>query len=445
MWDNTDIFGAVLLFFSAVAFLALHAAEAALPLLRRGIVRESLPEKGVRAAAVRLLRQKRGAYEDVIWLLVLISVATTTGLTIGLTLGSLTSSWIGAVLALFFVWLVLLLAVPVVERLVRVMGIRALVTFGVIVQIGLWPLLPLRYLSQSGLRLAGRSAEALPPAPQAPAGQAESHQQDEEVPIEQEIAENPLGEREQEMVRGILDLEETTVREVMVPRVDVAALDVNTPLRDAVRRVTEAKHSRLPVYQDSADNIVGVLYTRDLLDALAKNGNQPATIREVMRPAFFVPESKRLDAMLDEFQEKRYTIAIVVDEYGGVAGIVSMEDVLEEIVGDIEDEFDVREVDIERNADGSALVDARIPIEDFNEEFGANINAEGFDTLGGYLNRQLGRIPITGDAVVSDNLRLQVESTVGRRVKTVRVARVASPDVAQQPLDVPIEKSQTAS
>jgi CBS domain containing-hemolysin-like protein len=234
------------------------------------------------------------------------------------------------------------------------------------------------------------------------------------------------------MIRAILQLDETPVREIMVPRVDVISIDVSTTLDEAVPRMLESGHSRLPVYEQGADNIIGILYSRDLLAATVRGrGAAPPTLRDLLRPCFFVPESKRVDEMLTEFQERRVHLAVVVDEYGGVAGIVTIEDLLEEIVGEIEDEFDVDEPNVDRRASGYAVVDARMPVDKFNEEFNVGINAEGFDTLGGFLFSRLGRIPVAGDLVVEKGLRMQVATTAGRRIKKVNV--MPQPAQAEEP------------
>ncbi len=227
------------------------------------------------------------------------------------------------------------------------------------------------------------------------------------------------------MIGAILQLEETPVREIMVPRVDVYAIEVTASLEEAGARMLEGGHSRLPVYKETLDNVIGVLYSLDLLAAAASaSGSAMPTLRTLARPPFFVPESKRVDEMLAEFQERRVQIAIVVDEYGGVAGILTLEDLLEEIVGEIEDEFDVQEPVMEHRPNGEVVVDARMPVDEFNEAFNADIGGGGFDTLGGFISSRLGRLPTVGDTVESSGLRIEVQSMIGRRLKRVLVRQV---------------------
>ena len=417
--DSGSTIMAVLLGGTMLVFLALQMADAALPLLRQSQVRESLGERGIREAALRRLRASREQYDDLVWLLTLVSVAAASALTVGLLLRATELRWPLIALGVAGLWLAALLLVPAVRYVVRTLPVRRLVVGGVMVQFALWPLLPLRRLSRSGLQLgAGRDATT----GHASDANGGTEGGEPRMPVEDEIADEPLEQHERVMIHAILHLDETPVRELMVPRVDVISVDVTTPLDDAVQLILNSGHSRLPVYEDGKDNIVGILYSRDLLAAGAR-GNRAASsaLRDLMRPAFFVPESKRVDEMLTEFQERRVHIAIIVDEYGGVAGIVTIEDLLEEIVGEIQDEFDADEPVIERGPSGEAVVDARMPVDEFNAEFNTDISPEGFDTLGGLLYARLGKIPEPGDVVNENGLRLQVITTTGRRIKRVRV------------------------
>lgn len=167
---------------------------------------------------------------------------------------------------------------------------------------------------------------------------------------------------------------------------------------------------------------MGIVYARDLL-RLA-NGQGSASVRDVLRPAIFVPESQRLEQLLREFQRHRTQIAIVVDEYGGVSGLVTVQDLIEEIVGEIVDEFDANEPDFERVSESEAVMDARMPIDSFNEMFGVSVASDGFDTVGGLVYRELGKMPVVGDTVNVQSIRIAVESTMGRRIRRLRVKRV---------------------
>lgn len=412
----------VLLVGSAAAFLGLYAAEAALPRIRRSQVRDALPERGVREAAVRKLRSDRSAYQEVARLLSLFFVVAATALALGLMVRAFDWPWPAMGAGLVALCAAVFLPMIVIRALVARASTVMLMYMAVAILLTLWPLLPLR-------QLAGAVRTSLPqeqpPAPTLPTGAAERQ---EEEPVEEQIAEEQLDPRERSMISAILRLEETTVREIMVPRVDVYALEVSAPLEEASRKLLDSGHSRLPVFEETLDNVVGVLYIRDLLAAFRENGETPPILRDLVRPAFFVPESKRADEMLTEFQERRVQTAVVVDEYGGVAGLVTTEDLLEEIVGEIEDEFDVTEPNIEQGEDGlSAVVDARMPIDVFNDAFQADLNAEGFDTLGGFLYSRLGKIPTAGDTVEASGLEIGVVTTLGRRIKKVRVHRASQP------------------
>jgi putative hemolysin len=228
---------------------------------------------------------------------------------------------------------------------------------------------------------------------------------------------------ERTMIDNVLELEEKTVREVMVPRPDIVALPAATTVRGAVDTFVKEGYSRLPVYQGTIDDIVGILYGKDLLP-LSVSGRLDDQIGDFVRPAYFVPESKRADDLLRELQQKRVHIAIVVDEYGGTAGMVTIEDLLEEIVGEIQDEFDVEEQKIVKVSEGEALVDGGVSIDDANQELDLDLAGEEVDTVGGLVHEKLGRIPVVGDKVQLDHALLTVVSARGRRVTRVRIKRL---------------------
>ena len=230
-----------------------------------------------------------------------------------------------------------------------------------------------------------------------------------------------LDQRDREMLRSIIDLDYTTVREVMVPRLDMVAIEAGASLHEAAAVIVEHGHSRLPVYVETIDDMLGILYVRDLLAAIA-NIQPETSVRMLTRPAFIVPESKRVDELLEEFRQRRTQIAIVVDEYGGTEGLVTMEDVLEEIVGEIEDEFSRSlEAEVIRHEDGSVIVSAGLDAEEVYELFGVDIESDDFDTVGGFVYRHLGRIPHEGDFVEKEGLRVEVVSVAGRRLRTLRI------------------------
>jgi putative hemolysin len=235
------------------------------------------------------------------------------------------------------------------------------------------------------------------------------------------------------MIRRVAQLEETAAREIMVPRIDMVAIEASEPVDAALRAVVERGFSRIPVYDESVDNVVGVVHAKDILRDMAA-GRLPATLREIARPPYFVPEGKRIDELLTELREHKVHLAIVVDEYGGTAGLVTIEDVLEEIVGEIQDEYDREETTMQRLSDQEAIVDARISLDDLNELLDLKIESEDVDTVGGFVYHQLGRMPAPGDEIRTDGLTMRVLSVLGRRIKKVRVAKVAdapTPDVAE--------------
>ena len=236
-------------------------------------------------------------------------------------------------------------------------------------------------------------------------------------------SDDPLDEREARMIRGVVGLDHTTAREIMVPRGDMVAVDAGTSLGDLVHRMLESGHSRIPVYGEDLDHIEGIAYSRDFLGLLSTDPTSEALAGDHMRPALFIPEAKNLEELLSEFQARQVHLAIVIDEYGGVSGLVTIEDLLEEIVGEIQDEFDVDELEIQAVGRDEYLMDARVSIDQLDELLGIVVEADGFDTVGGFVYDRLGRIPSLGDLVVNDGLRIEVISTVGRRLKKLRVSK----------------------
>ncbi len=233
-----------------------------------------------------------------------------------------------------------------------------------------------------------------------------------------------LDDRDREMLRSIIRLDATTVREVMVPRLDMAAVEADSSLKVVAETMVSRGHSRLPVYEETMDRILGIIHARDVIASLA--GSRPNDLlRDLVRPAFIIPETKRVDDLLEELQERRTQIAIVVDEYGGTEGLVTMEDLLEEIVGEIEDEFSrSRDAQVVHQPDGTVLVDAGVTTEHVEEIFGTSIDSTEVDTVGGYVYHSLGRIPQAGDIVETDHLHIEVVSMLGRRLRKLRIHRI---------------------
>jgi putative hemolysin len=241
--------------------------------------------------------------------------------------------------------------------------------------------------------------------------------------VQTEEAEGGIDEAERQMIRGIVEMEQTVVREVMVPRIDIIAADVEDGFAEVARLMVEKGYSRLPVYEDTIDNVIGVMHAKEVLKHLAR-GTCPTSIRELARPGYFVPESKKVDELLTEMRQRRVSVAIVVDEYGGTAGLVTVEDLVEEIVGEIEDEFDTQEQEVQLVTSTEAIVDARVGIDELNEMFDLGIEKEDFDSVGGFIVTSLGRMPSVGDEVQVDGLVMRVLTVMGRRIKKVRVTNV---------------------
>lgn len=232
-----------------------------------------------------------------------------------------------------------------------------------------------------------------------------------------------INEEENAMIRSIFALGDTVVREIMVPRNDMASISVDAPVREALDTIIACGHSRIPVYGGTMDNIVGLLYAKDLLRFWGKD-EEPIELKGVMRPPFFIPETKNLEELLQEFRKKRVHIAIVIDEYGGTSGLVTIEDLLEQIVGDIQDEYDIEEEWIIEETDGTVVVDGRLSIEELEEHLGIQVEREKFDTVGGLVFHLTGRIPVSGEVVTAQDIRITVLAADERRVTRLRVERL---------------------
>jgi putative hemolysin len=234
-----------------------------------------------------------------------------------------------------------------------------------------------------------------------------------------------IEEEEKEMIYSIFEYGDTVAREVMVPRMDVLAIDVETPLLEAMDAVIHHNHSRVPVYQESIDNIVGILYAKDLLKVLHEKGRVGANevrVADILRPAAFAPESKRVSELFEEMQKRRIHMAVVIDEYGGTAGIMTIEDILEEIVGEIQDEYDqAEELEIQPAGENEWLINARANLGNINDALHVHFPVDEADTLGGYIYAQLGKVPLPGDEVRHEDVLLKVVNVAGRRIGKVRV------------------------
>ncbi len=242
-------------------------------------------------------------------------------------------------------------------------------------------------------------------------------------PAAPEAAEDrqPIEGEERRLLRSVVEFGGTLVREVMTPRPDIVAIEESSTLDDLRALFTEQEYSRFPVYRENLDNIVGIIFVKDLVQVEA--AATPRAIAGFVRPAYFVPETKRLADLLKEFQKEQVQLAIVVDEYGGTAGLATMEDLLEEIVGEIRDEYDVEAEPIVDEGDGAYVFSAKVNIDRVSERLGVNIEPEGFETVGGFLMTHLGRVPAVGEVFDIDDLSVEVLEAERRRIHKVRFRR----------------------
>jgi len=236
----------------------------------------------------------------------------------------------------------------------------------------------------------------------------------------------------QGMIEGVLQVAEMQARDIMIPRSQMVVVSRDDSPEQIIPVAIESGHSRFPVVGESRDEVVGVLLAKDLLRYSSKKDAQQFSIREILRPPVFVPESKRLNVLLKEFRASRNHLAIVVDEYGGVAGMVTIEDVLEQIVGEIEDEHDIDEdTFIRKYSDVNYTVKALTPIEDFNEYFSTDFSDDEFDTIGGLVTHKLGRLPKRGETIILDSMSFQVINADNRRIHLMKVTLLLNPDATR--------------
>jgi magnesium and cobalt transporter len=236
--------------------------------------------------------------------------------------------------------------------------------------------------------------------------------------------------QEGEMIESIFEFKDTLVREIMVPRVDIAGVEQHTPIRDIIALILERGHSRVPVFEKNIDHITGILLAKDLL-VFWETPEAERDLSRVLRPPFFIPEGKKISDLLRDFVEKKIQTAIVIDEYGGTAGLITIEDILEEIVGEIYDEYDIQEPRLVTQEDQSVIVDARLDIEHLAEHFGVPRPEGEFESVGGLLIHQLGRVPQVTDCIIFNNLEFKVIAADERRVKKIQVQQLAPTPAGQ--------------
>jgi putative hemolysin len=275
------------------------------------------------------------------------------------------------------------------------------------------------------------------------------------IMVEQSEEHGVIETEEKEMIHKVFEFGDTLARQVMTPRGDITAEEADASVDHLIRTVTESGHSRLPIYDDDLDNIVGIVHVKDVLRAITED-EPGVSIRSLLRPPYYIPENKRVDDLLTDFKRNKTQLAIVRDEYGTVVGLVTIEDLLEEIVGEIQDEYDAEEEPLIRNLDEhTSIVDGRMPIDDFNDRMGVELPTEESDTLGGFVFGLLGHQPGQGERAVWDGVEFQVEETDGRRIQKVRVIRTQTPEAsggddqsspsgngyaAQPDTDIPIDR-----
>lgn len=275
-----------------------------------------------------------------------------------------------------------------------------------------------RLVTQLSWRLAGHTGEA------DIAGLGVITEEDLRTYVDASEEGGELKEDEKAMIYSIFNLDDTLAREIMVPRIDVVAIEAQTRVRDALNVIVEAGHSRVPVYADNIDNVVGLLYAKDLLTYWRDSG-EPGSVQNLVREVYYVPETKPASELLRELQQRKIHIAIVVDEYGGMAGLVTIEDILEEIVGEIQDEYDSDEFLMERITDHEYIFNARADLDDINHIMSINLPTDESDTLGGLVYAMVGRVPEVGDSVVVADTRLTVLTVDGRRIGRVKIQCVS--------------------
>ncbi|OBX01116.1 magnesium transporter [Gallibacterium genomosp. 1] len=230
-----------------------------------------------------------------------------------------------------------------------------------------------------------------------------------------------INQETRQMIEGVIEISELRVRDIMIPRSQIVFINAQQSLSECLDVIIESAHSRFPVIADERDNVIGLLLAKDLLKYLRPDA-QPFSVHEVLRPAVIIPESKRVDRMLKEFRSERFHMAVVVDEFGSISGLVTIEDILEQIVGDIEDEFDEEDIeDIRQLSKHIYVVQALTDIEDFNQYFGTDFTGEEVDTIGGVIMQAFGYLPTRGESITLDNIEFKVTSADSRRIIQLRV------------------------
>jgi len=390
------------------------AVDAALSAISRHRLNLLQEEAAPRARVVARLLSDPYRFKAAILLVNAAAIITATALTLRLT-QSLANGWRAGALALL-----LLLILTLSEALPKALAIRnptraAQLLAGPMSLITrlIWPLITLISLV-TGPFVHLVTGQSTPPLPLVT---------EEELRLLVNVGEEEglIEPDEREMIEGIFSFGDTVVREVMIPRVDIVALDETATLDEAIEVVIAHGHSRIPVYAETIDQIVGILYAKDLLPAL-RAGDLGLSLAALVRAPYFVPETMKVDALLKDLQTRKVHLAIVVDEYGGTAGLVTIEDLLEEIVGEIQDEYDVEEPTVRFVGEGELIADARVLLDDLNDLTGLHLESDESDRLGGLVYERLGRVPQVGDEVqIADGVTIRVLSVEGLRPRQIRL------------------------
>jgi putative hemolysin len=410
---NWILAGALLFGVLIAAFAA--AAEMALASVSRLQLRQTLANQKARAQAMEELLGEPARFLSALLVVKLSGFVLATGSATLLVLRLNSGRWLAWWLLLLIVALILSQLLPRAWVVGRQEGTA--LRLAPVVQAVAWVLTPVTAL----MRRIGRSAVPNGAVPESIFLSEDGLRFLLNVTEEETVIED----KEKEMIASVFQLGETLVREVMIPRIDVDAVPGDLPMLEALDLILKAGHSRIPVYEDTIDNVTGILYAKDLLRYL-RDGRTDVSLKRILRSAYFIPESKKVDDLLRELQQRKVHMAVVVDEYGGTAGLVTIEDLLEEIVGEIQDEYDAEEPTVETLSEHEYLFDARVNLGEVNDLVGAELASEGSDTLGGYIYGQLGKVPAVGDSVEVDNVRIEVLSVAGRRIKQVRVSHALS-------------------
>ncbi|MCH8199969.1 MAG: HlyC/CorC family transporter [Chloroflexi bacterium] len=415
--DTTSIIGMAVLLLAAVLLALLSSAETAITAISRGRMRSAEPNGAEGPLSWHLRRRHQ--------LLRMLSMATTVTIVAGVATTMLLVLRGGtvSVLAITAVAIAAALVAMLLRQSARTLTLtnpeRAGLRLARPIRVLQLLFAPLGWLAAAPivalLRAFGRRTSP-----------ADEHPADELMAMLEATAnadaEHVLVE-ERRMMRGIMAMSSKTVREIMSPRMDLVSASTDASIGDLMRLVIDSGFTRIPLYEESIDHVIGVIYAKDLL-AYLQSGEQ-TDLREIARPPYFVPEAKRANELLAELRRDQVHMAIAVDEYGGTAGVITVEDLLEEIVGEIADEYDTDEVEVQQLSDDAAIVDARLPLGDLNELFGTDVDSEDFDTVGGLVVSLLGRLASPGDEVTSEQhgLELRVLSVFGRRIKLVHIER----------------------